>query len=75
MFQMYCVSFPVVFVCMVTAFIIMLISFWAEDYFRQMDSVWTDQLVNIPSIVYAGLVCVMNVYYRKLATFLAEWGK
>lgn len=70
--QMYCVSIPIVFTCMLGAFFVMLISFWVEDYIKQTGSTWA---VNIPSILYTGLVYVMNVYYRKLATYLTEWGE
>lgn len=70
---MYCVSIPIVFLCMVGAFIIMLISFWAEDYLKPLP--YWSQFTAAPSIVYAGLVYVMNLYYRKLATYLTEWGK
>lgn len=50
----------------------MLTSFWVEDYIKSIGSNWA---VNIPSILYTGLVYVMNVYYRKLATYLTEWGE
>lgn len=71
---MYCVSIPVVFLCMLGAFAIMMVSFWAEEALKHPDAKYSD-LVMLPSVVYAGLVYVMNLYYRKLATFLTEWGK
>lgn len=68
---MYCVSIPIVFLCMLGAVFIMLISFWIEDHLKQVGTNWATQ---IPSILYTALVYVMNVYYRKLATYLTEWG-
>lgn len=68
---MYCVSMPIVFLCMLGAFFVMLISFWIEDYLKQIGSTWA---LHIPSILYTALVYIMNVYYRKLANFLTEWG-
>lgn len=50
----------------------MLISFWIEDYLKHIGTTWATQ---IPSILYTGLVYIMNVYYRKLATYLTEWGR
>lgn len=73
--QMYCASFPLVFLCMLGAFTIMLISFWLEDYLRQTDAAWSARLLPLPSVIYTALVHVMNLYYRKLATYLTEWGK
>lgn len=71
---MYCVSMPIVFVCMVGAFVVMLASFWAEDYIKQSDESY-QQYIMLPSIIYSILVFVLNMYYRKLATYLTEWGK
>ena len=68
---MYCVSIPIVFLCMLGAFIVMLISFWLEDFMKQHNSVW---LAQVPSVLYAALVYIMNAHYRKLATHLTEWG-
>lgn len=70
---MYCVSIPIVFACMVGAFVIMLMSFWVEDYVKQ-EPKWS-HLVILPSVIYSLLVYVLNLYYRKLATYLTEWGK
>lgn len=69
---MYCVSIPIVFACMVGAFIIMLMSFWVEDYVKQ-EPKWS-HFVILPSVIYSLLVYVLNLYYRKLATYLTEWG-
>lgn len=72
---MYCVSFPIVIVCMMLAFCVMLASFWCEDMIRKMEDEFYKQFVLLPSITYAALVYIMNRYYRKLATFLTEWGR
>lgn len=69
--KMYVVSIPIVFVCLTFAFVIMLMSFWAEDYAKKNEA-WKPY-VSIPSIIYSVLVIVMNVLYRQLATFLTEW--
>ncbi|KAL3281713.1 hypothetical protein HHI36_004917 [Cryptolaemus montrouzieri] len=70
--KMYCVSLPIVFLCMLAAFVIMLCSFWAENWSKSFEDPW---FATLPSIVYSILVCVMSTYYRKLATFLTEWGE
>lgn len=54
----------------------MLIEFtsaWPKD-----DMMWqllATGLVSIPTIIYAALVWIANLYYRKLAAKLTEWGK
>lgn len=69
---MYCVSIPIVFICMVGAFYIMILQFWLEEYLKEVEPSW---ISSIPGIVYSILVYIMNFYYRNLATFLTEWGK
>jgi anoctamin-10 len=69
---MYCVSIPIVFLCLVAAFVMMLASFWAEEYLKQTRAS-DDYVILVPSIVYSILVYVVNCYYRVLATFLTEW--
>lgn len=71
--KMYLVSIPIVFLCMIGAFIMMLASFWIEDLIRNVDSEWTPTLLLVPSVLYTALVYIVNVYYRKLATWLTEW--
>lgn len=70
---MYCVSLPVVIICMFGAFLVMLLSFWVEDRLKEMPNtpLW---LLYVPSVVYAGLIYIMNMAYRRFATFLTEWG-
>ncbi|KAK9510462.1 hypothetical protein O3M35_005246 [Rhynocoris fuscipes] len=70
--KMYCVSLPIVVVCMFGAFLVMLFSFWVEDHLRQIPDI-PIVMIYIPSIVYAILVYAMNLVYRRFATFLTEW--
>lgn len=71
---MYCVSLPLVVLCMIGAFFVMLIYFWVEDHVKQIPDV-PNWFINVPGVVYAILVYVMNLVYRKFATFLTEWGE
>ncbi|KAL1123938.1 hypothetical protein AAG570_001708 [Ranatra chinensis] len=70
--KMYCVSLPLVILCMFGAFIVMLISFWCEDMLRKAGT-FPPMVVYIPSTIYAGLIYVMNLIYRQFATYLTEW--
>uniref|UniRef100_A0AAR5PLA5 Anoctamin n=2 Tax=Dendroctonus ponderosae TaxID=77166 RepID=A0AAR5PLA5_DENPD len=70
--KMYAVSLPIVIICMILAFYLMLISFWAEDYMKELFSP-EDYLVMIPSIVYSILVTVISAYFKDFASFLTEW--
>ncbi|XP_065163565.1 anoctamin-10 isoform X3 [Atheta coriaria] len=72
-FKMYCGSLPIVGLCLLGAFFIMLSSFWAEAYLKQSEWEWAPILVPLPSIVYTCLVFLMDSYYRRLATYLTEW--
>uniref|UniRef100_A0A8D8RF30 Anoctamin n=1 Tax=Cacopsylla melanoneura TaxID=428564 RepID=A0A8D8RF30_9HEMI len=72
--KMYCVSFPLVVGCMLGSFLIMLASFWLDRYIRsQPYSNTAGYIVYVPSILYAALVYIMNMYYRELANYLTEW--
>jgi Calcium-activated chloride channel. len=77
--QLYCVSLPIVLLCMVGAFFFMLVSFWAEGNLitmkKQQGLEPTGLVILLPSVVYSATVFVMNTCYRKLATWLTEWGK
>lgn len=76
---MYCVSLPIVLVCLFLAFLVMLASFQAEEWLTQLskdpESGVTSLTVMIPSVVYSVLVYIVNLYYRQLATYLTEWGE
>ncbi|XP_077290700.1 abnormal X segregation isoform X2 [Arctopsyche grandis] len=70
--KMYCVSLPIVFLCLCGGFVVMLWSFWAEDEMKKHfdpDS-W---MIMIPSIIYTALVYIVNLMYRSFCTFLTEW--
>lgn len=69
--KMYAVSIPIVFVCLIAAFFIMLVSFWAEDFCKKSEEYLP--YIMLPSIIYSVVVLIMNAYYRKLATCLTEW--
>ncbi|XP_014249776.1 anoctamin-10 [Cimex lectularius] len=70
--KMYCVSLPLVVLCMIGAFGVMLFSFWVEDLLKQIPSI-PQWVVYAPSVVYAVVVVLMNLVYRRFATFLTEW--
>lgn len=56
----------------------MLISFWVEDTLKTQQTEATglnSYIILLPGIVYTGIVYVSNLYYRKIATHLTEWGK
>ncbi|PSN48008.1 Anoctamin-10 [Blattella germanica] len=75
--RLYCVSLPIVLLCMVGAFFIMLVSFWVEEYLinmkKEQDLEVADLVVLLPSILYSAVVFILNLYYRRLATILTEW--
>jgi hypothetical protein len=77
--QLYSVSLPIVLLCMVGAFFVMLASFWAEGILitwkKQQGLEASSLLILLPSVMYSATVFIMNSYYRKLATLLTEWGK
>ena len=75
----YCVSLPIVGICLYLAIQAMLLYFDIEnyviDYYRDSDgkidlSMMASIMVNLPGIVYAILVSVSNIYYRKLIKIL-----
>lgn len=75
--RMYCVSLPIVVLCLFLAFLVMLASFNAEERLTQLakdpESGVTSLTVMAPSVVYSVLVYIVNLYYRQLATYLTEW--
>jgi anoctamin-10 len=77
--QLYCISLPIVLLCMVGAFFVMLASFWAEGILitmrKQQGLEPTGLVTLLPSVVYSAIVFIMNSCYRNLATWLTEWGK
>ncbi|KAF7266321.1 hypothetical protein GWI33_020349 [Rhynchophorus ferrugineus] len=70
--KMYACSFPIVVLCMLAGFYLMLWSLWSENYVK--DIVGPDSyIVCGPGIVYTVIVYVISVYFRSLATYLTEW--
>ncbi|KAK4879968.1 hypothetical protein RN001_008114 [Aquatica leii] len=71
--KMYLLSLPLVVLCMAAAFVFMLLQFYCEDYLRALGTPLAQQLLSVPTTVYAIVVYIINIYYRKLATYLTEW--
>ncbi|KAF5303166.1 hypothetical protein FQA39_LY10079 [Lamprigera yunnana] len=72
-FKMYCISFPIVILCLVLASFVMLLQFWIEDYLILLGTPLALQLLLLPGSIYAAVVYIVNIYYRKLAKYLTEW--
>lgn len=75
---MYCVSLPIVIICLLFAVFVMWIYFQVEKFaiatFDDGSMVgWV--LIQLPGIIYAVLVYVMNVGYSYIAYILTEWGE
>lgn len=81
--KLYGVSLPIVLVCTAAAFYLMLESIWKESMLIEFTSDWTNSgliwqylalaVVSVPTVIYAALVWVANMLYRRLATKLTEW--
>ncbi|XP_042868848.1 anoctamin-10-like [Penaeus japonicus] len=74
--KLYCVSAPAVCLCVLGSLWMMVVAFWAEE--QLMD--WKKRygslagiFMHVPSALYAGLVWLMNFYYKKLARALTDW--
>ena len=76
---MYCVSFPLLLVCLKFA----VFGMWLYLDFQQiMKNKYRDQtgfmvkiVTTMPSILYGGVIFVLNTLYSKIATKLNDWGK
>jgi hypothetical protein len=77
--QLYCISWPIVLLCMIGAFYVMLAFFWEDAMLIMLRKPQvlepTGLVMLLSSVVYSTLVFVMNSCYRNLATWLTEWGK
>ncbi|KAL1490361.1 hypothetical protein ABEB36_013072 [Hypothenemus hampei] len=76
--RMYLVSLPIVIVCMVLAYWLMLFSIWSEDYVKLIEieeggMISKDYLIMVPSTVYSIIIPVISAYFKDLATYLTEW--
>ena len=75
----YCVSLPIIMVCLWVAFTVMLGYFWlqahADAYYKSTESYGAMAVTFLPSMLYAILIGVMNGAYRWLAKELNDWGE
>ncbi|CAL1276359.1 unnamed protein product [Larinioides sclopetarius] len=75
-FKIYCISLPLVILCLIFAIVVMLVYFQIEEWtIEEFDDGSFESwiITQIPGIVYAILVYVMNVIYAYVATILTEW--
>ncbi|XP_078609248.1 anoctamin-10-like isoform X2 [Branchiostoma floridae x Branchiostoma japonicum] len=74
--RIYCVSFPIVILCMLVAVVVMMIYFWAENIakakHKEENTMLTQGLVLVPSIIYSVVIILMNQAYRTLAQYLTK---
>ena len=76
---MYCVSFPLLLVCLKFA----VFGMWLYLDFQQiMKNKYKDQtgfivkvVTTMPSILYGGVIFILNTVYSKFATKLNDWGE
>lgn len=72
-------SVPVVASCLLVAVMIMLVYFrvqaMAEKYHQEENGYLSGLLLRLPSAIYATVISVMNIGYRKLAKKLNDWGE
>lgn len=75
-FKVYCVTLPIVFVCLLFAVAVMLLYYKIEKLVITIyddGSLWGWILTQVPGIVYAVIVYIMNVGYSYIACILTEW--
>ena len=76
---MYCVSFPLLFLCLVFA----VFGMWLYLDFQQIlknryqkgTGILVTMVMRIPSILYGAAIFLLNTLYSKFATKLNDWGK
>ncbi|KAK7114042.1 anoctamin-10-like isoform X2 [Littorina saxatilis] len=75
--RFYCVTVPVISVCLWVAFIIMLFYFWmqhwADDVYAGNKGWINLMLVYVPTAIYAVLIGILNGIYRKVAKLLNDF--
>lgn len=73
----YCVSYPIVLLCMKLATVVMLLNFKfmnaVESRYNKVEGIVANIMLLLPSIMYAVVIAVSNNLYHRLATFLTEW--
>ncbi|XP_040578959.1 anoctamin-10 [Lepeophtheirus salmonis] len=69
------VSIPLTSICLLLAFIFMLISFKADELFEIWfhDSEYAFIINNVPTILYSVLIMIFNRYYLHMAHYMTEW--
>ena len=77
--RFYCVTVPVISLCLLVAFGIMLMYFWLQAW---ADSVYEGEkgwinfaLLYLPTAIYAVLIGILNGIYRKVAKLLNDFGE
>lgn len=74
----YCVSYPIVALCMWGATLVMLVHFnlhfYLEEKYGKSGGLVTTVMMLIPTVFYAVMIAIMNNLYYRLAVFLNEWG-
>lgn len=77
--RFYMITVPVIFVCLVAAFFVMLAYFWMQDWADSVyagDKHWVNYiLLYVPTAVYAVMIGILNGIYRMVAKKLNDWGK
>ncbi|XP_046361749.2 anoctamin-10-like isoform X1 [Haliotis rufescens] len=75
--RFYMITVPVIFVCLVAAFFVMLAYFWMQDWADSVyagDKHWVNYiLLYAPTAVYAVMIGILNGIYRMVAKKLNDW--
>lgn len=75
--KFYFVSIPVLLLCLLVAVAVMLCYFKiqaaVDEYHFTENTYFSSILLHVPSSVYATIICIMNIGYRKLAKILNDW--
>ncbi|GFQ67316.1 anoctamin-10 [Trichonephila clavata] len=75
-FKVYCISLPLIILCLIFAIVVMLVYFQIEEMVIEEydDGSFESWIITqLPGIIYAILVYVMNVIYAYVANILTEW--
>lgn len=74
--KVYCVSYPIVVLCMILATMTMLLNFKflhsMEARYSNAKGIVASVMLSLPSVAYAVAIAVLNNLYHQLATFLTE---
>lgn len=74
--KVYCVSYPIVVLCMILATVTMLLNFKflhaMEARYGEAKGIVASVMLSLPSVAYAVAIAVLNNLYHQLATFLTE---